>query len=104
MPTVRFTELSLHGPRCSLLIRMVSLGGFGSLREVKRTKPVRESRDEQDRSTNRHAIVTGGAQGIGFAVAERFLASGASVTLWDRDEELLASAVKTLDLGTLSMP
>ena len=45
---------------------------------------------------NRHAIVTGGAQGIGFAVAERLLSSGASVTLWDRDEALLASAVREL--------
>jgi NAD(P)-dependent dehydrogenase (short-subunit alcohol dehydrogenase family) len=43
---------------------------------------------------NRHAIVTGGAQGIGFAVAERLLSSGASVTLWDRDEALLTSAVR----------
>jgi 2-dehydro-3-deoxy-L-rhamnonate dehydrogenase (NAD+) len=42
--------------------------------------------------TNRHAIVTGGAQGIGLSIAQRFLASGASVTLWDRDTELLASA------------
>lgn len=46
---------------------------------------------------NRHAIVTGGAQGIGFSVAQRFLSSGASVTLWDRDRELLAAAVKQLD-------
>ena len=40
----------------------------------------------------RRAIVTGAAQGIGFAIATRLLASGASVSLWDRDEELLASA------------
>ena len=45
--------------------------------------------------TNRHAIVTGGAQGIGFSVAKRFLASGASVTIWDRDEDLLAAAVRS---------
>ncbi len=47
--------------------------------------------------TNRHAIVTGGAQGIGLSMAQRFLASGASVTLWDRDRELLAATVKELD-------
>lgn len=33
----------------------------------------------------RHAIITGGAQGIGRAIAERFLKSGASVSLWDID-------------------
>ena len=33
----------------------------------------------------RVAVVTGGAQGIGYAIAERMLASGASVSLWDAD-------------------
>ncbi|RUV37228.1 SDR family NAD(P)-dependent oxidoreductase, partial [Mesorhizobium sp. M7A.F.Ca.MR.228.00.0.0] len=33
----------------------------------------------------RVAIVTGGAQGIGFAVSERMLASGARIAIWDRD-------------------
>ncbi|MEO1724464.1 MAG: SDR family NAD(P)-dependent oxidoreductase [Pseudomonadota bacterium] len=36
----------------------------------------------------RRAVVTGGAQGIGRAVAERFVASGARVTLWDVDRAL----------------
>jgi NAD(P)-dependent dehydrogenase (short-subunit alcohol dehydrogenase family) len=31
----------------------------------------------------RVAIVTGGAQGIGFATAQRFLQSGAKVVLWN---------------------
>jgi 3-oxoacyl-[acyl-carrier protein] reductase len=44
----------------------------------------------------RVAVVTGGAQGIGFAVAERFIASGAKVVLWDIDAALLAKAQSTL--------
>jgi NAD(P)-dependent dehydrogenase (short-subunit alcohol dehydrogenase family) len=38
--------------------------------------------------TGRSAVVTGGAQGIGRAVVERFLDSGASVAIWDRDQAL----------------
>jgi 3-oxoacyl-[acyl-carrier protein] reductase len=52
--------------------------------------------------TGRHAIVTGAAQGIGLSIARRFLASGASVTLWDRDRDLLAATLKELgSLGTV---
>jgi 2-dehydro-3-deoxy-L-rhamnonate dehydrogenase (NAD+) len=40
----------------------------------------------------RRAIVTGGASGIGFAIANRLLASGARVMLWDRDEPHLHGA------------
>ncbi len=40
----------------------------------------------------RCAVVTGGAQGIGEAVAERFVASGAKVCLWDQDTALLELA------------
>ncbi|MDE2364673.1 MAG: SDR family NAD(P)-dependent oxidoreductase, partial [Hyphomicrobiales bacterium] len=36
------------------------------------------------------AVVTGGAQGIGRAVAARLAESGARVALWDRDEPLAA--------------
>lgn len=42
------------------------------------------------------AIVTGGAQGIGFAVAERLLQSGADVTLWDMDESIMQNSVTAL--------
>jgi len=34
---------------------------------------------------DRHAVVTGGATGLGFAIAQRLIASGGKVTLWDRD-------------------
>jgi 2-dehydro-3-deoxy-L-rhamnonate dehydrogenase (NAD+) len=42
----------------------------------------------------RVAIVTGGAQGIGLAVANRMLASGARLAIWDRDRPLLEETVK----------
>ncbi len=47
----------------------------------------------------RHAVITGGAAGLGFAIAQRMLASGATVTLWDRDEAALAAAAKALGAG-----
>ncbi|HQZ07846.1 MAG TPA: SDR family NAD(P)-dependent oxidoreductase [Burkholderiaceae bacterium] len=40
----------------------------------------------------RHAVITGGATGLGFAIAQRVLASGGSVTLWDRDDKALTRA------------
>ncbi len=45
----------------------------------------------------RKAVVTGAAQGIGFSIASRLIASGATVALWDRDEILLNKA--QTDLG-----
>jgi 2-dehydro-3-deoxy-L-rhamnonate dehydrogenase (NAD+) len=42
------------------------------------------------------AIVTGGARGIGYAISERLLQSGAKVALWDMDADALAQAVKEL--------
>ncbi|TCK71732.1 SDR family NAD(P)-dependent oxidoreductase [Acidipila rosea] len=44
----------------------------------------------------RHAVVTGGAQGIGLSIAARLLASGASVSLWDRDAAMLQVALQQL--------
>ena len=46
---------------------------------------------------NRAAVVTGGAQGIGLSIAERFLKSGASVCLWDRDQVLVEETANSLD-------
>jgi NAD(P)-dependent dehydrogenase (short-subunit alcohol dehydrogenase family) len=44
----------------------------------------------------RTAVVTGGALGIGFAVAQRLLAGGARVAIWDRDSAALEAAAATL--------
>ena len=44
----------------------------------------------------RVAVVTGGAQGIGLAVARRLLHGGASVVLWDIDAQRLPAAVQAL--------
>ena len=44
----------------------------------------------------RCAVVTGGAQAIGLAISQRFLASGASVCLWDRNESLLKKTADAL--------
>jgi len=44
----------------------------------------------------RHAVVTGGASGLGYAIAERLVQSGGHVTLWDRDEEAARRAVQGL--------
>jgi 2-dehydro-3-deoxy-L-rhamnonate dehydrogenase (NAD+) len=48
---------------------------------------------------NRHAVVTGAAQGMGFAVASRLLVSGASVSLWDLDGDALSTARGQPDQG-----
>jgi len=45
---------------------------------------------------NRVAVVTGGGQGIGRTVAERILASGGRVSIWDRDGALLEKTVAEL--------
>jgi 3-oxoacyl-[acyl-carrier protein] reductase len=45
------------------------------------------------------AIVTGGGQGIGLTVAERILASGGQVAIWDRDTALLAGLAGRLNPG-----
>ena len=51
----------------------------------------------------RHAVVTGGATGLGFAVAQRLIQSGGSVTLWDRDEVAAVAAVKALGSNASSV-
>jgi len=44
----------------------------------------------------RCAVVTGGAQGFGRAIAERFVASGAKVAIWDHDLPLAEKTAKEI--------
>jgi len=44
----------------------------------------------------RVAVITGGGQGIGFAVAQRLVASGAKVSLWDMNAAILTEAKAAL--------
>ena len=46
--------------------------------------------------SNRVAIVTGGAQGFGLAITERFIQSGAKVIIWDIDKEAAETAIKKI--------
>ncbi|MCP3724211.1 SDR family oxidoreductase [Paraburkholderia sp. CNPSo 3272] len=53
---------------------------------------------------NRVMVVTGGARGLGYAVAQRALRSGAAVSLWDIDAERLERARAELsELGNVSV-
>jgi 2-dehydro-3-deoxy-L-rhamnonate dehydrogenase (NAD+) len=47
--------------------------------------------------TGRNAVVTGGAQGIGKAIVERFLESGAAVAIWDRDQAFAEKTANELN-------
>jgi NAD(P)-dependent dehydrogenase (short-subunit alcohol dehydrogenase family) len=47
----------------------------------------------------RVAVVTGGAQGFGRAITERFVASGATVAIWDRDTALAEKTAAAIGKG-----
>ncbi len=51
---------------------------------------------------NRTAIVTGGAQGFGYAIVKRFLESGANVIIWDIDKKFVDIALKDSGSKNLS--
>ena len=51
---------------------------------------------------NRTAIVTGGAQGFGYAITKSFLDSGAEVIIWDIDQKAVDEALKELSADKCS--
>ena len=52
--------------------------------------------------TNRVAVVTGGAQGFGLAITERFIEAGAKVVIWDIDEIAAKEAIDKIKSEHLS--
>jgi len=48
------------------------------------------------------AVITGGAQGFGLAITERFIQSGAEVVMWDIDEVAIKKATKKINSENLS--
>ena len=51
---------------------------------------------------NRVAVVTGGAQGFGLAITERFIEAGAKVVIWDIDESAAKEAIDKVKSENLS--
>ena len=51
---------------------------------------------------NRVAVVTGGAQGFGLAITERFIEAGAKVIIWDIDENAAKEAIEKVKSENLS--
>lgn len=49
------------------------------------------------------AVVTGGAQGLGFAIAQRFVAEGARVVLGDLNLDATEAAAKRLGGGDVAV-
>jgi NAD(P)-dependent dehydrogenase (short-subunit alcohol dehydrogenase family) len=51
----------------------------------------------------RSAVVTGAAQGFGRAIAERYVASGAKVAIWDNDQPLAEKTAKEIGAGVIAL-
>jgi NAD(P)-dependent dehydrogenase (short-subunit alcohol dehydrogenase family) len=52
---------------------------------------------------NRCAVVTGGAQGFGRAITERFVSSGAKVAIWDHDIAFAERTAKGIGQGVIAV-
>ena len=52
---------------------------------------------------DRCAVVTGGAQGFGRAITERFVASGARVAIWDHDIDFAQRTATEIGDGVIAV-
>ena len=52
---------------------------------------------------NRVAVITGGAQGFGYSMVERFSKSGAKVIIWDKDKNLMDSISLPKNVTTMEV-
>src|SRR5262245_47592978 len=75
-----------------LLLRCACIAGVAS----PRAHPTRKTPLNALDLKGRGAVITGGAAGIGFAIAQRLAASGARLSLWDRDTAALQAAAQKL--------
>ena len=57
----------------------------------------------EQRFEGQTAIVTGGADGIGKAVAQRLASAGANVTIFDRNDEGAATTLKEFEADVLKV-
>jgi 3-oxoacyl-[acyl-carrier protein] reductase len=67
----------------------------------KNTAPARRVGMNAYRLDGQRAIVTGGAQGIGRSIVERFVASGAAVEIWDLDGSLAQEAARAVGAAVI---
>src|SRR6202453_2418149 len=64
--------------------------------DVPHSGPEEKDGDRVSLLTGQTAVITGGAQGLGFAIAQRFVAEGARVVLGDVNLEATEAAAKQL--------
>src|ERR1044072_1143674 len=76
----------------------------GSASSPRGTSSERKSTMNKIDLNGRTAVVTGGAQGFGKAITERFVASGAKVAIWDHDKALADKTAQAIGNAVSAFP